>query len=63
VAGKGVVLVAQDGATVKYRGKCGTCGREDASWKSIPIPRGSARVGFFCPKCRKRREGEILGYR
>jgi GYF domain 2 len=63
VAGKGVVLVSQDGATVKYRGKCGTCGREDSSWKSIPIPRGSARVGFFCPKCRKRREGEILGYR
>jgi GYF domain 2 len=63
VAGKGVVLIAQDGSTVKYRGKCGTCGREDSSWKSIPIPRGSTRVGFFCPKCRKRREGEILGYR
>jgi hypothetical protein len=63
VAGKGVVLVAQDGATVKYRGKCSTCGREDSSWKTIPIPRGSARVGFFCPKCRKRREGEIFGYR
>jgi hypothetical protein len=63
VAGKGVVLIGQDGATVKYRGKCGTCGREDSSWKSIPVPRGSTRVGFFCPKCRKRREGEILGYR
>ena len=63
MAGKGVVLVAQDGANVKYRGKCGTCGREDSSWKTIPIPRGSARVSFFCPKCRKRREGEIFGYR
>jgi hypothetical protein len=62
VAGKGAVLVGQDGATVKYRGKCETCGREDASWKSIAIPRGTTRASFFCPKCRKRRDVEIHGY-
>jgi GYF domain 2 len=62
VAGKGVVIIGQDGTTVKYRLKCTTCGQEDASWKSIPIPRGMARAGFFCPKCRKRRDGEIHGY-
>jgi hypothetical protein len=62
VAGKGAVIVSQDGATVKYRMKCTTCGREDASWKSIPIPHGTARNGFFCQKCRKRRDAEIHGY-
>ena len=62
VAGKGAVIVSQDGATVKYRMKCTTCGHEDASWKSIPIPHGTARSGFFCRKCRKRRDAEIHGY-
>jgi GYF domain 2 len=62
VAGKGAVLVGQDGATVKYRGKCTTCGREDASWKSIAIPRGTHRSSFFCAKCRKRRDVELYGY-
>ena len=60
-AGKGAVIVGQDGKTVKYRGKCSICGREDQSWKTIPIPRGIARVSFFCAKCRKRQEAEIHG--
>src|SRR5262245_58233179 len=29
VPGKGVVIIGQDGATVKFRMKCTTCGRED----------------------------------
>ena len=62
VAGKGVVIMGQDGKTVKYRGKCTTCGHEDSSWKTIPIPRGTARTGFFCSKCKKRRDGEVHGY-
>jgi hypothetical protein len=62
VAGKGVSIVGQDGTTVKYRVKCPTCGREDPSAKSMPIPRGTARVGFFCKKCKKRREADINGY-
>lgn len=60
-AGKGAVIMSQDGKTVKYRGKCTTCGREDSSYKSIPIPRGTIRAGFFCTKCRKRRDVEIHG--
>ena len=60
--GKGVVIMGQDGKTVKFKGKCTTCGHEDSSWKTIPIPRGMARTGFFCSKCKKRRDGEIHGY-
>jgi hypothetical protein len=60
-AGKGAVLIGQDGKTVKFRAKCTTCGREDSSWKSIAIPRGTARSSFFCAKCRKRQEVEIHG--
>jgi len=60
-AGKGTIIIGQDGKNVKYRGKCSICGKEDSSWKSIAIPRGTARVSFFCPKCRKRQEGEIYG--
>jgi hypothetical protein len=62
VAGKGVILMGQDGKNVKFRGKCSVCLREEASWKSIPIPRGITRTGFFCGKCRKRRDGEVFGY-
>jgi hypothetical protein len=60
-AGKGAVIIGQDGKTVKYRGKCATCGKEDSSWKSVAIPRGTARYSFFCPKCRKRQEVELNG--
>jgi hypothetical protein len=59
--GKGAIILSQDGKTVKYKGKCTICGREESSYKSIPIPRGTARVGFFCAKCRKRRDVEIHG--
>ena len=61
-AGKGVVLVGQDGKTVKYRMKCTVCNHEDPSWKSIAIPRGTHRTNFYCPKCRKKRDCEINGY-
>lgn len=60
-AGKGAVIIGQDGKSVKYRGKCTICGKEDSSWKSVAIPRGTARYSFFCPKCRKRQEVEIYG--
>ena len=62
VAGPGAVLMGQDGSTVKFRGKCTACKREETSWKSIAIPRGTHRSSFFCPKCRKRRDVEIHGY-
>lgn len=62
VAGKGVMIVGQDGINVKYRKKCTACGYEDSCWNSMPIPTGSTRVSLFCPKCKKRRDGEIQGY-
>jgi hypothetical protein len=62
VAGKGAMIIGQDGKTVKFRMKCSTCGKEDSSWKSIPIPHGITRAGFYCTKCRKRRDAEIYGY-
>jgi len=62
VAGKGAVIVGQDGTTVKYLKKCTTCGREDSSYKSLPITRGMTRVSYFCPKCRKTCAVEIHGH-
>ena len=62
VAGKGAVIVGQDGTTVKYRKKCTTCGYEDSSYKSAPITRGTNRVSFFCPKCRRTCAVEIHGH-
>jgi GYF domain 2 len=61
VSGAGVIIVGQDGITVKYRKKCTTCGHEDTSWSTMKIMSGSTRVSFFCPKCRKNRAGEIRG--
>jgi GYF domain 2 len=62
VAGKGAVLVGQDGTTVKFRKKCTTCGHEDSSWRSIPITKGTTRVTFYCPKCRRSCAVEVHGY-
>jgi predicted RNA-binding Zn-ribbon protein involved in translation (DUF1610 family) len=62
VAGKGAVLVGQDGTTVKYRKKCTSCGHEDSSYKSAPISRGTTRVSFYCPKCRRNCAVEIHGH-
>jgi hypothetical protein len=63
VAGKGAVIVSQDGTTVRFRKRCTTCGHEDNCCSSASITPGLIRVGFFCPKCRKRRDVEIHGYR
>jgi len=62
VAGKGVVIVGQDGKTVRYRMKCPTCSFEESSWKCMPITRGTMRVAFFCQKCRKQRQSDIQGH-
>jgi hypothetical protein len=61
LGGTGVIIVGQDGTTVKFRKKCTTCGYEDTSWNTMKIMSGSTRVSFFCPKCRKNRAGEIRG--
>jgi GYF domain 2 len=62
VAGKGAMIVGQDGNTVKYLMKCTTCGCEDRSWRTMPITRGTTRVTFFCPKCRRARAVEVHGH-
>lgn len=62
VAGKGAIIVGQDGSTVKFRKKCTECGYEDSSWRAIPITRGTTRVTFYCPKCRRSRAVEIHGH-
>jgi hypothetical protein len=62
IAGKGALIVAQDGTTVKYRKKCTGCGYEDSCWHSQTIKTGTIRQPFFCPKCRRRRDVEIQCY-
>lgn len=58
---RGVSIVSQDGKTVKFRKKCIDCGHQDSSWSNMIIRTGSMRVAYFCPKCKKRREVEMLG--
>lgn len=60
-AGRGAVIVGQDGVNVKVRKKCTTCGHLDSSWLTMPIRAGTTKVNFFCPKCRKTREVEVIG--
>jgi hypothetical protein len=61
-AGKGAIIVGQDGTTVQFRKKCTTCGHEDNCRSRMPIRQGTTKVGFYCSKCRKRREVEIQGF-
>jgi ribosomal protein L44E len=62
VAGKGAIIVGQDGKTVKFRMKCTVCNHEDSSWQSMLIARGTTRKMFYCPKCRKKCSVEVNGY-
>jgi hypothetical protein len=61
-AGKGAIIVGQDGTNVQFRKKCTTCGHEDNCRSRMPIRQGTTKVGFYCSKCRKRREVEIQGF-
>jgi GYF domain 2 len=62
IAGKGVIICGQDGTNVKFKKKCTVCSHEDGTRNSLKITNGTTRLNFFCPKCKKRREVEILGY-
>jgi hypothetical protein len=62
MAGKGAVIVGQDGTNVQYKKKCTVCGYEDNCRSRMPIKNGVTKVGFFCPKCRKLRDVEIQGF-
>jgi hypothetical protein len=58
---KGGVNVSDDGVTVRFRKKCPKCGYKDSSMFSMPIPAGSMRVNFFCPKCKRSHPVEVRG--
>jgi hypothetical protein len=61
VALRGAVIVSQDGQIVRYIKKCTECGHNDPCKSRMPIRRGTTRLGFYCPKCRKFRQVEIRG--
>jgi ribosomal protein L24E len=61
VAGRGIVLISQDGVTVWFKKKCFVCGFEDSMRGKMMIKRGSNRMSFLCAKCRKMREAEFQG--
>ena len=58
---KGADIVGQDGVEARYRMKCTECGHKDSSCRTIKIVPKTTKSGFFCPKCKKRREVIILG--
>ena len=60
-AGRGAIIMGQDGTQVKFKKQCTTCNTIDSSWTTMKITPGSMKSGFFCPKCRRRREVEIRG--
>jgi len=62
VAGKGVVIVGQDGVYVKFKKKCTVCSHEDSSRSMLKIVNGVTRLNFYCPKCRKSHEAVMNGY-
>jgi len=56
IALKGADIVSQDGTQAKYRRKCTECGHKDGGCQSIPITTKTTKTGYYCPKCRKKRE-------
>jgi ribosomal protein L33 len=61
-AGKGAVIIGQDGVNVKVRKKCTECGHLDSSWVTMPIRTGTTKLTFYCRKCRKARHVEVVGH-
>lgn len=57
---QGGTIHSQDGTVVRYRKTCPKCGHADSSITSTPIPCGTTRDHFFCPKCRKNQPVVIL---
>jgi hypothetical protein len=57
---KGAVLVGQNGVVVCYRNKCRRCGRADIYVTTMRIRPGTTCVNYFCPKCRKTQQVEVL---
>lgn len=59
VAVKGADIVSQDGITAKYRRKCTECGHKDEACQTITISNKTTKAGYYCPKCRKKRDVAI----
>jgi hypothetical protein len=60
-AGKGTIMMGQDGTNVRFKKQCTTCQHVDSSSISMRITQGTMKANFFCPKCKKRREVELRG--
>jgi len=58
---KGAIVLSQDGAMMRFKKKCGKCNHEDTSLTTLQIPSGTARLNYYCPKCRKNHPIEIQG--
>ena|SRR5438270_10884736 len=61
IAGRGLVIISQDGVNVWFKKKCFVCGFEDAMRAKMMIKRGANRMSFLCNKCRKMRDAEFQG--
>jgi hypothetical protein len=59
VAGRGAIVVSQDGVRVSFRKTCIVCKYEDTCRHNVLIRQGKMSVPFFCPKCRKNRPVEL----
>ncbi len=56
---KGADIVGVTETDVRYRMKCSDCGHKDSSTRTIRVANKTIKSGFFCPKCKKRREVAI----
>ncbi len=59
--GQGAIVMGQDGTQVKFKKQCTTCKTIDSSWTTMKITPGPMKAGFYCPKCRRRRDVELRG--
>jgi len=59
VATKGAEIISQDGLKAKYRRICTVCKQKDVSVQTIVISNKTTNSGFYCPKCKKRRDVTI----
>ena len=60
-AGRGTIVMGQDGTHVRFKKQCTTCQHVDSSSISMKITQGTMKSVLFCPKCKKRRECELRG--
>jgi hypothetical protein len=58
---RGGRLVSQDGKHVVFRRVCDTCGDEAQGRLTVVIRPGAMKIPYFCRKCRKGRQVEMMG--